>query len=133
LVKMRHLSLSTTLFTQWHHEMLQQGTRFATCHGSARLGSARLGSARLGSARRKHRFVCCCIIAGACFNVIVLAWRKYATLVFIFITWTAQILQAAIIFRIMRRLPKPLILDINSTKLSPTLHYPYMICKCLLN
>jgi hypothetical protein len=36
------------------------------------------GEARLGT--RKHRFVYCCVIAGACFDVTVLAWRKYATL-----------------------------------------------------
>jgi hypothetical protein len=48
-------------------------------HGSARFGSALLGSALLGTARRKHRFVYCCVIAGACFDVTVLAWRKYAT------------------------------------------------------
>jgi hypothetical protein len=41
-----------------------------------------LGSARLFSARRKHRFVYCCIIAGACLDVTVLAWRKYATIFF---------------------------------------------------
>jgi hypothetical protein len=35
---------------------------------------------RLGSARRKHRFVYCCVIVGACFDVTVLAWRKYATI-----------------------------------------------------
>jgi hypothetical protein len=34
---------------------------------------------RLGSARRKHRFVYCCVIARAFFDVTVLAWRKYAT------------------------------------------------------
>jgi hypothetical protein len=49
-------------------------------HGSARLGSLRLASALLGTARRKHRFVYCCVIAGACSDVTVLAWRKYATL-----------------------------------------------------
>jgi hypothetical protein len=36
--------------------------------------------ARLGSARRKHRFVYYCVIAGACFDVTILAWRKYATI-----------------------------------------------------
>jgi hypothetical protein len=44
-----------------------------------RLVTARLGSARLPLARRKHRFVYCCVIVGACFDVTVLAWRKYAT------------------------------------------------------
>jgi hypothetical protein len=47
---------------------------------SARLGSARLGSARLDSARKKHRFVYCCVIVGACSEITVLAWRKYATI-----------------------------------------------------
>jgi hypothetical protein len=46
----------------------------------ARPDSSRLGSARLGSARRKHCFVYCCVIAGECFDVTVLAWRKYATI-----------------------------------------------------
>jgi hypothetical protein len=45
-------------------------TRCATRHGSARLGSARI----------KHRFVYYCVILGACFDVTVLAWRKYSTL-----------------------------------------------------
>jgi uncharacterized protein YqiB (DUF1249 family) len=35
---------------------------------------------RLSSARRNHRFVYRCVIAGACFDVTVLAWHKYATL-----------------------------------------------------
>jgi hypothetical protein len=39
-----------------------------------------LGSALLVSARRKHRFVYYCVITGACFDVTVLVWRKYATL-----------------------------------------------------
>jgi hypothetical protein len=30
--------------------------------------------------RRKHCFVYCCIVAGTCFEVTVLAWRKYTTL-----------------------------------------------------
>jgi hypothetical protein len=33
-----------------------------------------------GSARRKQHFVYCCVIAGACFDVTVVAWRKYATI-----------------------------------------------------
>jgi hypothetical protein len=58
---------------------------FQARHGSARLGSALLGSVLLGSAllgtgRRKHGFVFCCVIAGALFDVTVLAWRKYATI-----------------------------------------------------
>jgi hypothetical protein len=32
------------------------------------------------SARRKYRFVYCCVIVGTCFDVTVLARRKYATL-----------------------------------------------------
>jgi hypothetical protein len=36
--------------------------------------------ADLGSARRKHLFIYCCIIAGMCFDVTVLAQLKYATL-----------------------------------------------------
>jgi hypothetical protein len=36
------------------------------------------GSALLGMAWRKHRFVYYCVIAGVCFDVIVLVWRKYA-------------------------------------------------------
>jgi hypothetical protein len=43
------------------------------------LGSPRLGSAILGTARRKHRFIYYCAIAGACFDVTILTWRKYAT------------------------------------------------------
>jgi hypothetical protein len=35
------------------------------------------GSAQHG---RKHRFVYYCVIAGACFDVTVLVWRKYATI-----------------------------------------------------
>jgi hypothetical protein len=50
--------------------------------GSVRLGSPRLGSILLGSARRKRRFVYYCVIAGVCFDVTVLAWRKYATIYF---------------------------------------------------
>jgi hypothetical protein len=45
-------------------------------------GATRHDTAELGSARRKHRFVYCCVIAGTCFEVIVLAWRKYATIFF---------------------------------------------------
>jgi hypothetical protein len=32
------------------------------------------------SAQRKHHFVYCCVIAGTCFEVTVLAWSKYATI-----------------------------------------------------
>jgi hypothetical protein len=51
-------------------------TRIAT---RSRFGSPRLGSAILDTARRIHRFVYYCAIAGACFDVIILVWRKYAT------------------------------------------------------
>jgi hypothetical protein len=40
----------------------------------------RLSSAWLCLARRKHRLLYCCVITGACFNVTVLAWRKYTTI-----------------------------------------------------
>jgi hypothetical protein len=43
-----------------------------------RRGDARLLTARLG--KEKHRFVYCCVIMEACFDVAVLAWRKYATI-----------------------------------------------------
>jgi hypothetical protein len=36
----------------------------------------------IGTARRKHRFVYCCVISGSCFEVTVLAWSKYATILF---------------------------------------------------
>jgi hypothetical protein len=42
--------------------------------------ATRHGTADLGSAQRKHRFVYSCLIVGACFDVTVLAWRKYVTL-----------------------------------------------------
>jgi hypothetical protein len=38
------------------------------------------GTAELGSAWRKHCFIYCCVIAEMCFDVTVLAWRKYTTL-----------------------------------------------------
>jgi hypothetical protein len=43
-------------------------------------GSTRLGSALLGTARSKHRFIYYCVIAGACFDVTVLVWHKYVTI-----------------------------------------------------
>jgi hypothetical protein len=43
-------------------------------------GSARFGLVLLGTAWRKHRFVYYCVIAGACFDVTILTWRKYATI-----------------------------------------------------
>jgi hypothetical protein len=45
-----------------------------------RWGDARLVTTRQSSARRKHRFIHCCVIAGTCFDVTVLAWRKYTTI-----------------------------------------------------
>jgi hypothetical protein len=45
-------------------------------------GEAMCDLSRLGSARRKHRFGYCCVIVGACFDVTILAWRKYATVNF---------------------------------------------------
>jgi hypothetical protein len=47
---------------------------------SNRRGATRHYTAELGSARRKHRFVYCCVIARTCFEVTVLALRKYATI-----------------------------------------------------
>jgi hypothetical protein len=41
---------------------------------------AQLITAQLCSAQRKHRFVYCRVIVGACFDVTVLAWHKYATI-----------------------------------------------------
>jgi hypothetical protein len=42
--------------------------------------TARYGTADLDLAQRKHCFVYCWVIVGACFDVTVLAWRKYATI-----------------------------------------------------
>jgi hypothetical protein len=50
-----------------------------------RCSAMRDESSRLNSARRKHRFVNCSVIAGACFDVTVLAWRKYTTLYYLII------------------------------------------------
>jgi hypothetical protein len=60
-------------------------TLLLTVRGDARRceamhDSSWLCSARLGSARRKHRVAYCCVNVGACFDVIVHAWRKYATI-----------------------------------------------------
>jgi hypothetical protein len=52
-----------------------EARRCATRHGTARLGSI-----WFCSARRKHRFVYYCVIVEACFDVTVLAFRKYATI-----------------------------------------------------
>jgi hypothetical protein len=48
--------------------------------GEAGQGATWHDTAELDSAQRKHRFVYCCVIAGTCFEVSFLAWRKYATL-----------------------------------------------------
>jgi hypothetical protein len=71
----------------WHHPSVysyclatNEARLCDTMSDSSRLGSALLNSALLRSAQRKHRFVYCCIIVGACFDVTVLAWRKYATI-----------------------------------------------------
>jgi hypothetical protein len=45
-----------------------------------RRGEAPLGKAELSSTRRKHRVVYSCVIARTCFEVTVLTWSKYATL-----------------------------------------------------
>jgi hypothetical protein len=42
--------------------------------------SSLLGSTLLSTARRKHHFVYCCVIVGACFDVTDLTWRKFATI-----------------------------------------------------
>jgi hypothetical protein len=65
-----------------------EAKRCDAMRGDARLVTAQLGSARLGSARigsnllgtEKTPLLYCCVIAGACFHVTVLAWRKYATI-----------------------------------------------------
>jgi hypothetical protein len=48
--------------------------------GATRHDTVALGTARHGAARRKHRFVYCCVIAGTCLEVTVLAWSKHATI-----------------------------------------------------
>jgi hypothetical protein len=66
---------------------LRHPSVYSSCLATKRRGDAmrwatrsRLGSVLLGTARRKHRFVYYCVIAGACFDVTVLVWRKYATI-----------------------------------------------------
>jgi hypothetical protein len=44
--------------------------------------TVRFGSSLLGTARRKHRVLYYCVIEGACFDVTVLTWRKYATILY---------------------------------------------------
>jgi hypothetical protein len=51
-----------------------------TRRGDVRRCATRHGTAEFGSAQRKHRFVYCCVIAGTCFDVPILTWRKYATI-----------------------------------------------------
>jgi hypothetical protein len=65
--------------------LLRHPTVYSCCLATneARRCATRDGSALLGSARRKHRFVYCCVIVGACFDVTALAWSKYATV----LTW----------------------------------------------
>jgi hypothetical protein len=48
--------------------------------GGPRLGTTRKSSAGHCSAGRKHHFAYCCVIAGTCCEVTVLAWRKFATI-----------------------------------------------------
>jgi hypothetical protein len=55
----------------WQHEVRR-------CNANSDLFTARLGSAILGTEQRKHCFVYYCVIAGVCFDVTVLVWRKYA-------------------------------------------------------
>jgi hypothetical protein len=45
--------------------------------GDARRSATRHSTAVFGSVRRKYHFVYCCIVAGTCFGVAVLAWRKH--------------------------------------------------------
>jgi hypothetical protein len=62
--------------------LLRHASVYSCCLATndARRCEAMSDSSRLDSARRKHRFVYCCVNAGACFDVTVLAWRKYATI-----------------------------------------------------
>jgi hypothetical protein len=76
---LRHPSVySCCLATTRRGDATRRATRSRL--GSVRFGSVRLSSVLLGTARRKHRFVYYCVIAGACFDVTVLTWRKYATI-----------------------------------------------------
>jgi hypothetical protein len=57
--------------------LLRHASVYSCCLAT---NEARRCATRHGTSRRKHRFVYCCVISGACFDVTVLAWRKYATL-----------------------------------------------------
>jgi hypothetical protein len=69
-----------------HSPLLRHQSVYSCCLATneARRCATRHGTAELVWARRKHRFVYCCVIAGTCFDVIVLAWRKYTTVYFIY-------------------------------------------------
>jgi hypothetical protein len=70
----------TSLLTRSHDPspLLRHPSVYSSCLATneGKRCATRHGSARLGSARRKHRFVYCCVIVGACFDVTVLTWRK---------------------------------------------------------
>jgi hypothetical protein len=66
----------------WQQRRGGDARRCETMRGDTRRCATRHGTAELGSARRKHRFVYCCVIVGACFNVIVFACGKYATILY---------------------------------------------------
>jgi hypothetical protein len=74
-----HVTLPHSCVIQVFIAVAWQQTR----RGEAMRRDALLVRTRLGSARRKHRFVNCCVITGACFDVAVLAWRKYSTILMI--------------------------------------------------
>jgi hypothetical protein len=71
-----HVTLPLSCVIQVFIAVAWQQTR----QGDARWCVTHHSTADLGSVQRKHRFVYCCIIMGACFDVTVLAWRKYATI-----------------------------------------------------
>jgi hypothetical protein len=71
-----HVEVTWSLPTLASFKRLQ--CRLAT--SEERRGATRHDTAELGLAWRKHRFIYCCVIAGTCFKVTVLAWRKYATI-----------------------------------------------------
>jgi hypothetical protein len=61
----------------WQQTRRGDARRCATRHGTANLGSARQTSSRHGEDTASSN---CCVIAGTCFDVTVLTWRKYATI-----------------------------------------------------
>jgi hypothetical protein len=63
----RHVTLPNSCVIQVFIAVAWQRTR---------RGDAKRCATRHGSARRKHRFIYCCVIAGACFDVTVLTRRK---------------------------------------------------------